>query len=1069
MALSVQKFLQEDEETETGTPIRYVPLTHLYSATSPCINTSGASMSKKVKARKLEPFDAEVEIPTQKPSPVLRVYQRRARKPRIEPETGETQRDNTEKVEVFVRVADVDQNVNLDKVTENGKRKRAERNCETSRLGVNSNNSREMSGRTRDKRDSLRTGMLNFLKDREKPKGELGSTSVSTKKWVELSFEDVDPNVFVGLPCKVYWPLDDRWYTGSVTGYNLESNKHQIGYDDEEIETLILSKEKVKFHVSREIMERLNVKCSVTKGDKNSQDYDELVALAAAFDDCQEFEPGDIIWAKLTGHSMWPAIVVGESNVSACKGLKPTAGERSIPVQFFGTHDFARISMKHIISFLKGLLSSFHMKCKQARFCRGLEEAKIYLSEQKLPKKMLWLQIGIQADDGESGTDEEEEVVDSGENLSGDEGVQDCIYPLKIGDLRVISLGRIVRDSEHFHNKKYIWPEGFKAERKYTSTTDPCKSTFYKMEVLRNPQSKGWPLFRVTLDNDLQIAGSTPSACWKKIYKKIDSCKALCNGSHTKEGELSGTHKSGSYMFGFSNKKISKLIQDLPGSRLWSKSTRSGLSSKSNLDQPAGYRPVRVDWKDLDKCNVCHMDEEYADNLFLQCDKCRMMVHARCYGEEPKDGVLWLCNLCRDGAPRCPPPCCLCPVTGGAMKPTTDGRWAHLTCAMWIPETCLLDVKKMEPIDGLERINKDRWKLLCSICGVSYGSCIQCSKSTCRVAYHPLCARAAGLCVELEDEDKLHLTSMDEDEDQQCIRLLSFCKKHRQPSNERPSGVEGKMLAARNCSSYMPPSNPSGCARTEPYNFLGRRGRKEPEALAAASVKRLFIEDRPYLVSGYLQNKSLRILPSSNELVLTSFSSSKQKMRSSHPDTVENILSMADKYKHMKETFRKRLAFGKSGIHGFGIFAKQAHKAGDMVIEYIGELVRPPVADLREHFIYNSLVGAGTYMFRIDEERVVDATKAGSIAHLINHSCEPNCYSRMISVHGDEHIIIFAKRDINQWEELTYDYRFFAIEEKLACYCGFTRCRGVVNDTEAEEQVAPIRVPRSELVECTGE
>ncbi|KAL5184917.1 WAT1-related protein [Glycine soja] len=36
----------------------------------------------------------------------------------------------------------------------------------------------------------------------------------------------------------------------------------------------------------------------------------------------------------------------------------------------------------------------------------------------------------------------------------------------------------------------------------------------------------------------------------------------------------------------------------------------------------------------------------------------------------------------------------------------------------------------------------------------------------------------------------------------------------------------------------------------------------------------------------------------------------------------------------------------------------------------------------------------------------------------------PNCYSRVISVNVDEHIIIFAKRDIKQWEELTYDYRF---------------------------------------------
>jgi hypothetical protein len=27
-------------------------------------------------------------------------------------------------------------------------------------------------------------------------------------------------------------------------------------------------------------------------------------------------------------------------------------------------------------------------------------------------------------------------------------------------------------------------------------------------------------------------------------------------------------------------------------------------------------------------------------------------------------------------------------------------------------------------------------------------------------------------------------------------------------------------------------------------------------------------------------------------------------------------------------------------------------------------------------------------MFRIDDKRVIDATRAGSIAHLINHSCE---------------------------------------------------------------------------------
>ncbi|KAJ6403891.1 hypothetical protein OIU84_012148 [Salix udensis] len=826
-----------------------------------------------------------------------------------------------------------------------------------------------------------------------------------------------------------------------------DTNRYNIEYEDGDKEDLILSNEKVMFFISGEEMERLNLSVCVQSTDVDRNYYNEMVVLAASLDDCQDLEPGDIIWAKLTGHAMWPAIVVDGALIGDHKGLSKNIGGGSLSVQFFGTHDFARIKPKQAISFLNGLLSSFHLKCKQPRFTQGLEEAKMYLSEQKLSIRMLQLQNGKKADSCESVTSEDEGSTDSGEDCMQDGGIQRILArlgtsPYVIGDLQIISFGKIVKDSQHFQVDRFICPEGYTALRKFTSIKDPNARMIYKMEVLRDAESNIRPLFRVTLDNGEEINGSTPDACWDKIYKKIRKMQDGTSNGFSSQSGGGRQLKSGSDMFGFSNPEVIKLIKGLSKSRHSSKMSTCKLTSERYQGIPAGYRPVRVDWKDLDKCNVCHMDEEYENNLFLQCDKCRMMVHARCYGElEPVDGVLWLCNLCRPGAPNSPPPCCLCPVIGGAMKPTTDGRWAHLACAIWIPETCLSDVKRMEPIDGQNKINKDRWKLLCSICGVAYGACIQCSNNTCRVAYHPLCARAAGLCVE----------------------------KHRQPSNDRMVTDEQAGRIPRRCSEYIPPCNPSGCARTEPYNYFGRRGRKEPEALAAASLKRLFVENQPYLVGGYSQHESSGCTIASNGIIKSVFSSSLQRLKASRLSAPTNILSMAEKYQHMRQTFRKRLAFGKSGIHGFGIFAKHPHRAGDMVIEYTGELVRPPIADRREHFIYNSLVGAGTYMFRIDDKRVIDATRAGSIAHLINHSCEPNCYSRVISANGDEHIIIFAKRDIKRWEELTYDYRFFSIEEKLACYCGFPRCRGVVNDTEAEEQVAKLYAPRSELTDWKGE
>ncbi|XP_076937993.1 histone-lysine N-methyltransferase ATX2-like [Bidens hawaiensis] len=1047
MAFSSQ-LLTHPEQSQHPEATRYVPLDIVYSATSPCTNV----MSKKVKAKK----DVVLSLDLPKP-PVVYFY---TRNPRFNCTSGyDTFVSNLKAVDaVQVKVEDEE----FDEVRVSNKKRKMSQ--EVVKLGLASasrpraglcrrkpNNSVGSSGRRRKNVSKKKNADEMVVTDMDNVGKSSTAAASRTKRWVRLKFDSVDLQKFVGLQCKVYWPLDADWYFGRIAKYDTESHRHHVQYEDGDEELVVLSKERIKFHVSAEEIKFLKLTCDLHSSETDDLDVNEMIILAANLDDCHDIEPGDIIWAKVTGHTVWPAIVLDESFVGIRRGLNKISGEKSVLVQFFGTHDFARVKTKQVISFLEGLLSSFHLKCKKLDFIRSLEEAKMYLSRQKLPRSMLQSRKGYGTDIGGDGDEDESKKISLRTEIEERKIKGLKSGPFIVGDLEVLKLGKIVKDMDCFDDEESICPLGYTATRKFPSLADPSVCSVYKMEVLRDAGTKSRPLFRVTTEDGDQFDGPDPSTCWNNIYQRIRKMLSTSSDNSQAEDASETSFKLGADMFGFSDPHVLKLIQG----------TARSTSGRTHT-MPVGYRPVHVKWKDLDKCNVCHMDEEYANNLFLQCDKCRMMVHARCYGElEPVDGVLWLCNLCRPGAPEVSPPCCLCPVIGGAMKPTTDGRWAHLACAMWIPETCLSDIKKMEPIDGLNRVSKDRWKLLCSICGVPYGACIQCSNNTCYVAYHPLCARAAGFCAELADSDRLQLAPIEEDEENQCIRLLSFCKRHSpNPTIERTNPDERMGQISSQRLDYARPVNPSGCARTEPYDYFGRRGRKEPEVLAAASLKRAYVENVPYLEGGFCHHESLGKVP---------YSDIGELKNSLHDESHTSIFSMPEKYVYMRTTFRKRLAFGKSAIHGFGIFAKQPHKAGDMVIEYTGEIVRPSIADRREHLIYNSLVGAGTYMFRIDDERVIDATRAGSIAHLINHSCEPNCYSRVISVNGDEHIIIFAKRDIAQWEELTYDYRFFSIDEQLSCYCGFPSCRGVVNDVDTEAQMGKLYAPRSELKDWKGE
>ncbi|ESO87630.1 hypothetical protein LOTGIDRAFT_148071 [Lottia gigantea] len=116
-----------------------------------------------------------------------------------------------------------------------------------------------------------------------------------------------------------------------------------------------------------------------------------------------------------------------------------------------------------------------------------------------------------------------------------------------------------------------------------------------------------------------------------------------------------------------------------------------------------------------------------------------------------------------------------------------------------------------------------------------------------------------------------------------------------------------------------------------------------------------------------------------------------------------------------------------------------------MVIEYIGDLIRNEVANRREKTYEEQ--NRGIYMFRIDDDNVIDATMSGGPARYINHSCAPNCVAEVVPFEKDSKIIIITNRRLSKGEELTYDYKFDFEDEshKIPCSCGAGCCRKWMN------------------------
>jgi len=135
-----------------------------------------------------------------------------------------------------------------------------------------------------------------------------------------------------------------------------------------------------------------------------------------------------------------------------------------------------------------------------------------------------------------------------------------------------------------------------------------------------------------------------------------------------------------------------------------------------------------------------------------------------------------------------------------------------------------------------------------------------------------------------------------------------------------------------------------------------------------------------------------------------------------------------------------------SSIAGRGAFALQVIPAHTRLIEYTGERVTHEVADAR----YDAEEAKGnthTVLFALDDRIVIDAGVGGNDARFFNHSCEPNCTSRIVR----RRVYLETLREVYPGEELVYDYEIpneGETEEtalaKYPCHCGAPNCRGTL-------------------------
>ena len=115
----------------------------------------------------------------------------------------------------------------------------------------------------------------------------------------------------------------------------------------------------------------------------------------------------------------------------------------------------------------------------------------------------------------------------------------------------------------------------------------------------------------------------------------------------------------------------------------------------------------------------------------------------------------------------------------------------------------------------------------------------------------------------------------------------------------------------------------------------------------------------------------------------------------------------------------------KKGINGLGLFAGEDIKKGELIIEYIGNILTDKETDK---------IPDSRYIFSVSKNHNIDGTPRWNIARYCNHSCNPNAESDV----KKKRVFVKAIKNIKEGEEICYDYgeEYFVEFLKGHCMCG---------------------------------